>query len=216
MKNIFICFAFNKIFIIPIVVSSRGQIDDIIPAHNLFRPDEIAEVTVNYSGDIGTGLPIVTGFLLNPKDNEATSISFATQIEGSAVLQYQLPEGPYGGYGLKAWVHITGGNIVNFSTKDTRRVDMVFGIGYSDDIDKAKECIRNIIENDERVLKDPKPQIVVSQLADSSVNFNVRPWVNSADYWSVYFDTQENVKKTFDEQNISIPFPQRDVHVFNN
>lgn len=111
---------------------------------------------------------------------------------------------------------ITGGNITNYSAKDTRRVDMVFGIGYSDDIDKAKSCIKNILDNDSRVLKDPALQIVVSELADSSVNFNVRPWVNSADYWGVFFDTQESVKKQFDEQNISIPFPQRDVHIFNN
>lgn len=111
---------------------------------------------------------------------------------------------------------ITGGNITNFSAKDTRRVDMVFGIGYSDDIDKAKTTIREILENDSRVLKDPAMQIVVSELADSSVNFNVRPWVKSVDYWGVYFDTHETVKKRFDEQNISIPFPQTDVHLYNN
>lgn len=109
---------------------------------------------------------------------------------------------------------LTGGNITNYSEKDTRRVDMVFGIGYSDDIDKAKKTIEEVLNSDSRILKDPAPQIVVSELADSSVNFNVRPWVNSADYWGVYFDTTEAIKKKFDEQNISIPFPQRDVHIY--
>ena len=111
---------------------------------------------------------------------------------------------------------LTGGNIVNYSAKDTRRVDMVFGIGYSDDIDKAKNVIQTVLNNDSRVLKDPAPQIVVSELADSSVNFNVRPWVNTADYWDVYFETTEQIKKKFDEQNISIPFPQRDVHTYQS
>ena len=109
---------------------------------------------------------------------------------------------------------LTSGNITNYSTKDTRRVDMVFGIGYSDDIDKAKNVIQSVLNNDSRILKDPAPQIVVSELGDSSVNFNVRPWVNKADYWGVYFDTTEQIKKKFDEQNISIPFPQRDVHLY--
>jgi small conductance mechanosensitive channel len=93
---------------------------------------------------------------------------------------------------------------------------MVFGIGYGDDIDKAKNVIKSVIENDARIFKNPEPQIVVSELADSSVNFNVRPWVNSADYWGVYFDLTEQIKKNFDEQNISIPFPQRDIHMFQN
>ena len=111
---------------------------------------------------------------------------------------------------------LTGGNIVNYSVKDTRRVDMVFGIGYSDDIDKAKRVIQSLLDGDSRVHKDPAPQIVVSELADSSVNFNVRPWVKRADYWGVYYDMTEQVKKNFDEQNISIPFPQRDIHMFQD
>lgn len=111
---------------------------------------------------------------------------------------------------------MTNGNITNYSAKDQRRVDMVFGIGYGDDIEKAKNVIKSVLNNDSRVLKDPVPQIVVSELADSSVNFNVRPWVNTADYWSVYFDTTETIKKKFDEQNISIPFPQRDVHTYQS
>lgn len=111
---------------------------------------------------------------------------------------------------------LTNGNITNYSAKDTRRVDMVFGIGYSDDIDKAKNVIQSVLNNDSRVLKEPAPQIVVSELGDSSVNFNVRPWVNTSNYWGVYFDTTEQVKKKFDEQNISIPFPQRDVHMYQS
>ncbi|MCF8241146.1 MAG: mechanosensitive ion channel [Melioribacteraceae bacterium] len=109
---------------------------------------------------------------------------------------------------------LIAGVIVNYSEKDTRRVDMVFGISYDDDIDKAKGILAGILENDSRVLKDPAPQIVLSALADSSVNFNVRPWVNSADYWGVYFDTTEAVKKRFDVEGISIPYPQRDVHLY--
>ena len=109
---------------------------------------------------------------------------------------------------------LTGGNITNYSAKDTRRVDMVFGIGYSNDIDKAKSVIQSVLNNDSRILKDPAPQVVVSELGDSSVNFNVRPWVNKTDFWGVYFDTTEQIKKKFDEQNISIPFPQRDVHLY--
>lgn len=109
---------------------------------------------------------------------------------------------------------LTGGNIINYSAKDRRRVDMVFGIGYSDDIDKAKTVIQSVLSNDSRILNDPTPQIVVSELGDSSVNFNVRPWVNTPDYWGVYFETTEQIKKKFDEQNISIPFPQRDVHMY--
>lgn len=109
---------------------------------------------------------------------------------------------------------VTGGPITNYSTKPTRRVDMVFGIGYGDDIDKAKGILNRILSEDSRVLQDPAPQVVVSELADSSVNFHVRPWVNSADYWGVYFDVHEKVKKSFDAEGVSIPFPQRDVHLY--
>lgn len=111
---------------------------------------------------------------------------------------------------------LTADNITNFSSKETRRVDLVFGIGYGDDITKAKELIAKYLSQDERVLKDPSPTIGVGELADSSVNIVVRPWVNSADYWGVYFDTTENIKKRFDEEGISIPFPQRDVHLYEH
>lgn len=109
--------------------------------------------------------------------------------------------------------NITGSNIVNYSTKDTRRVDLVFGIGYDDDIKKAKQLLQELVDADERILKDPAVVIAVSELADSSVNFVVRPWVNSADYWGVYWDLTEAVKLRFDQEGISIPYPQQDVHM---
>jgi small conductance mechanosensitive channel len=108
---------------------------------------------------------------------------------------------------------IYGGNITNFSAKDTRRVDMVFGIGYGDNLKKAKSVLQEMVEADERILKDPAPQVAVSELGDSSVNFVVRPWVNSGDYWNVMFEFTEEVKLRFDKEGISIPFPQMDVHV---
>ncbi len=111
---------------------------------------------------------------------------------------------------------IIGGNIVNYSAKDTRRVDMVFGIGYEDDIKKAKDILNKLINEDERILKDPEPVVAVSELADSSINFVVRPWVKSGDYWPVLFDFTEAVKLTFDKEGISIPYPQRDLHVYNH
>ncbi|MGD8883557.1 MAG: mechanosensitive ion channel [Desulfobacterales bacterium] len=111
---------------------------------------------------------------------------------------------------------LTADNIINYSTKGTRRADMVFGIGYDDDIDKARGIINDILSNDERVLKDPPLQIAISELADSSVNFVARPWVNAGDYWGVVFDVTEAVKKRFDAEGISIPFPQRDVHLYEH
>ena len=108
---------------------------------------------------------------------------------------------------------IGGGTITNYSAKPTRRVDMVFGIGYEDDIKKAKQVLERILKADERILKDPAPVIAVSELADSSVNFVVRPWVKSSDYWGVFWDTHETVKVEFDKEGISIPFPQQDVHM---
>ncbi|MGC9386248.1 MAG: mechanosensitive ion channel family protein [Hydrogenovibrio sp.] len=109
--------------------------------------------------------------------------------------------------------NIYKGNITNYSARETRRVDMVFGIGYDDDIKQAKQILTDLIENDERVLKDPAPSIVVAELADSSINFNVRPWVKSGDYWPLKWDMNEKVKLAFDDAGIGIPFPQMDVHV---
>jgi small conductance mechanosensitive channel len=108
---------------------------------------------------------------------------------------------------------ITGDSIINYSAKETRRVDLVFGIGYGDDIRKARQTLERILSDDPRILKDPAPIVAVSELADSSVNFVVRPWVKTSDYWAVYFDLTEKVKLTFDQAGISIPFPQSDVHL---
>ena len=93
-------------------------------------------------------------------------------------------------------------------------MDLVFGIGYEDDIKKAREVMLKVIESNDKILKDPAPQVSVSELADSSVNFIVRPWVKGADYWDVYFAMQEDVKIALDAEGISIPFPQRDVHLY--
>ena len=108
---------------------------------------------------------------------------------------------------------ITGGAITNYSAEATRRVDLVIGISYDSDLLKAKQILENLLKNDSRVLATPEPVVKVGELADSSVNFIVRPWVNSADYWAVYWDTLEKVKLSFDEQGIAIPFPQMDVHI---
>ena len=108
---------------------------------------------------------------------------------------------------------VTGGNITNYSAESKRRIDLVFGIGYNDDIKKAKNVLQQIVDSDARVLKDPAPVVAVSELADSSVNFVVRPWVKTADYWDVFFDITETVKESFDKEGISIPFPQQDVYM---
>ena len=108
---------------------------------------------------------------------------------------------------------IYGGIITNYSKRSTRRVDMVFGVDYGDDLKQAKELLRAIILADERVLSEPEPVVAVSELADFSVNFIVRPWVKNADYWPVLWDTTEKVKLEFDAQGLSIPYPQMDVHM---
>lgn len=110
---------------------------------------------------------------------------------------------------------VISGKITNFSAKDTRRVDWVFGIGYEDDLRLAKNILEDIIKSNDKVLEEPAYLVAVSELADSSVNFTVRAWVNSPDYWNVYFDTIEKVKLTFDEKGISIPYPQLDIHQKN-
>lgn len=107
---------------------------------------------------------------------------------------------------------IYGGNIINYSARETRRIDMVFSIGYGDDIKKARDVITAVVRADERVLVEPKTVIAVSELAANSVNFVVRPWVRTDDYWPVKFDLTERIKLAFDENGISIPFPQMDVH----
>ncbi|MBC2593728.1 mechanosensitive ion channel [Ruficoccus amylovorans] len=109
---------------------------------------------------------------------------------------------------------ITSGPITNFSSHDTRRMDLVVGCGYDDDLRKVKAVLEDILNNDECVLKDPSYTVGVLEMADSSVNFAVRPWVNSSDYWPTFFRLQMTIKLRFDEEGISIPFPQRDVHVY--
>jgi small conductance mechanosensitive channel len=127
---------------------------------------------------------------------------FATRIRTPDNKEIIVPNG-----------QITSGSIVNYSAKDTRRVDLVFGVGYEDDLAKAKTILHEVIASDERVLADPEPTIAVLELGESSVNFAVRPWVKTGDYWPVYFDLTERSKLEFDKKGITIPFPQTDVHV---
>lgn len=152
----------------------------------LFKPYKVGDV-IETQGHRGTvnSIQIFTTVLKTP-DNKTIII----------------PNGP-----------VANNSIVNYSTEPTRRCDMVFGISYGDDIDKTKAVLKRLIDAESRVLKDPEPALMLSELADSSVNFTLRLWVNAADYWGVYFDMHEAVKKTFDAEGISIPFPQRDVHI---
>jgi len=109
---------------------------------------------------------------------------------------------------------LMGDNITNYSAKDTRRVDLTIGVGYTDDLRKVKKVLGDILAKDSRILKEPPPTIAVKKLADSSVNFAVRGWVKTQDYWDVYFATTEEVKNRFDTEGISIPFPQHDEHLY--
>jgi small conductance mechanosensitive channel len=110
---------------------------------------------------------------------------------------------------------IWGNVIVNYSGSATRRVDLVMGISYEDDIAKAQGVLEKVVSAHPKVLADPEMMVKVHELADSSVNFVVRPWVNTEDYWDVYWDLTRAIKEQFDEEGISIPYPQRDVHVYN-
>ena len=110
---------------------------------------------------------------------------------------------------------LLGDNIVNYSTKPTRRVDLVVGVSYDDDLAKVKAVLNDILSSDERVLDEPAPTVAVSELADSSVNLIVRPWTKTSDYWPLYWDLVETIKTRFDAEGISIPYPQRDVHHHN-
>ena len=104
--------------------------------------------------------------------------------------------------------------ITNYSAHDTRRLDMVVGVSYEDDLDKVRKTLEEIIAADDRILKDPAPNIAVAELADSSVNFIVRPWCATSDYWPLMWDLTETIKKRFDQEGISFPFPQQDVHLY--
>ena len=105
--------------------------------------------------------------------------------------------------------------ITNYSANETRRVDMVVGVSYDDDLDKVRNTLESLVAAEDRILADPACTIAVSELADSSVNFVLRPWVNTSDYWGVKFDLTEAIKKRFDNEGISFPFPQQDVHLYN-
>lgn len=153
----------------------------------LFRPFRVGDA-VEISGVVGKveNITIFTTVLSTP-DNQKLII-------------------PNGG--------ITSGVIRNITANPTRRVDLVMGIGYEDDIAKARKIMSDIVAADDRILKDPAPTIAVSELGDSSVNFVVRPWVKTGDYWDVHFSLTEKIKLAFDQEGISIPFPQRDIHIY--
>ena len=127
-------------------------------------------------------------------------VTVITTVDNRRII---IPNGP-----------LSNGCITNLNAESLRRIDMTFGIGYGDDVLKAKEVIHQVIAADDRILKDPPPDVFVSEHGDSSVNFAVRPWVHPDHYWDVYFHMHEQLKLTFDREGISIPFPQRDVHLF--
>jgi small conductance mechanosensitive channel len=110
---------------------------------------------------------------------------------------------------------VMSGAITNFSANPTRRIDMLVGVSYGDDLNKAQQIILDLIKADQRILAEPEPQVLVSNLGESSVDFVVRPWVNSPDFWSTKCDLTKKIKEKFDEEGINIPFPQRDVHIIN-
>ena len=156
----------------------------------LFKPYEVGEF-IEAQGFMGTvkEIQIFTTVLLTPDNRKVI-----------------IPNSP-----------LATGSITNFSAMPTRRIDFSFGIGYTDDIDKAKAILLKMAEKDERILKEENPPaVMVEALADSSVNLKLRVWLKSEDYWDVNFDFTESVKKQFDAAKISIPFPQRDVHVYNH
>ena len=127
-------------------------------------------------------------------------VTILTTLDNRRVI---IPNGP-----------LSNGCITNLNVEPHRRIDMKFGISYSDDVLKAKEVILSVIAADERILKNPQPDVFVAEHADSSVNFVVRPWVHPDHYWDVYFHMHEQLKLVFDREGITIPFPQRDVHLF--
>ncbi len=129
-------------------------------------------------------------------------LTFVTVLKTFDNQVIYIPNGP-----------LAGSAIQNLNQEETRRVDMTFGIGYGDSIDEAKKAFKEVLDSIPQILPEPKPMIVLSELGDSSVNFAVRPWVKTEDYWDVYFEVHEKVKKVLDQKGISIPFPQRDVHL---
>jgi small conductance mechanosensitive channel len=130
---------------------------------------------------------------------------FSTQMRSGDNKQIIVPNG-----------QIMGTTITNFSAKPTRRVDLVIGVSYSDDLQQVRAVLQDILGKDERVLPEPAPTIAVLSLGESSVDFAVRPWVKNSDYWPVFFELQETIKVRFDSEGISIPFPQRDLHIVSS
>jgi small conductance mechanosensitive channel len=108
---------------------------------------------------------------------------------------------------------VTGGNVMNYTVNGTRRIDLVMGVSYDDDLKKAQQVIERVLAEDSRILKDPPPTVAVSELGDSSVDFVVRPWVKAADYWDVRFDTTRKLKVALDESGITIPYPQYEIYM---
>jgi small conductance mechanosensitive channel len=127
---------------------------------------------------------------------------FTTKLTGLSNKEIIIPNGS-----------LSNGNIVNYTTEGTRRVDLVFGVSYDADIKQTKNVLMDVLTSHPKILKDPAPGVTVSELADSSVNFAVRPHCLPEDYWDVFFSVNEEVKKALDKNSISIPFPQRDVHM---
>ncbi len=111
---------------------------------------------------------------------------------------------------------VMGDNITNVTAKDTRRLDLMFGVSYNDDLDKVMEILKHILDADERVLKEPAYTVAVAEHADSSINIVCRPWVKADDYWALHFDLHKKVKEAFDKESITIPYPQRDIHMYNH
>lgn len=111
---------------------------------------------------------------------------------------------------------ITSDIITNINANPTRRIDLTIGIGYDDDVAEAKSILQQLVQEDPRILVDPKPQIALAEFGDSSINIVVRPWVATHEYWNVRFDLLDRIKQVFDERNITIPYPQRDVHLYQH
>ncbi len=153
----------------------------------IFRPFKVGDV-IDAGGALGKVLDIGL---------------FITQLNTPDNVRIYLPNS-----------NVWGNQIKNIVANDTRRLDMVFGISYGDDMDKAKAIAKEILAADARILADPAPTIVIGELGDSSVNLFVRPWVKTAEYWDVKWTMIQAIKKAFDERGITIPFPQRDVHLF--
>ena len=111
---------------------------------------------------------------------------------------------------------ITSDIITNINANPTRRIDLTIGIGYDDDVGEAKAVLEQLVQAEQRILADPAPTVALAEFGDSSINLVARPWVRTEEYWSVRFDLMEKIKRAFDERNITIPYPQRDVHLYNH